>query len=62
MSLNLKKIRESDDSQPAVGKNDEHCLDHQLLKKLEDLIEDITTTGRPTLDEELMKQIKKICK
>ncbi|XP_072051903.1 UV-stimulated scaffold protein A-like [Amphiura filiformis] len=62
MSLNLKKIRESGETEQEREPDGEQCLDHVLLKKLEDLIEKITTTGRPTLDEGLMKQIKKICK
>ncbi|XP_076436358.1 UV-stimulated scaffold protein A-like [Babylonia areolata] len=37
-------------------------LDHELAKQLASLVEKLTTTGAITLDAQLMKDLKKICK
>jgi hypothetical protein len=38
------------------------CLDHSLTKQLGELVEKLTTTGRPVLDEKPLKELKKICR
>ncbi|XP_041477105.1 UV-stimulated scaffold protein A-like [Lytechinus variegatus] len=37
-------------------------LDHEVCKEMADLIETLTTSGKPALDQDVMKQLKKICK
>ncbi|XP_070183848.1 UV-stimulated scaffold protein A-like isoform X2 [Littorina saxatilis] len=38
------------------------CLDRELTKQLGSLVEELTTTGSPSLDAQLMKKFKKICR
>lgn len=38
------------------------CLDHEVCKKMSDLVEELTTSGQATLDQDRMKQFKKLCK
>lgn len=40
----------------------ESCLDHELSKKMASLIEDLTTSGNPSLNLDKMKGLKKICR
>ncbi|XP_071482724.1 UV-stimulated scaffold protein A-like [Diadema antillarum] len=37
-------------------------LDHGLCQQMANLVETLTTTGKPALDQDNMKQLKKICK
>ncbi|KAK7496278.1 hypothetical protein BaRGS_00012443 [Batillaria attramentaria] len=40
----------------------EGCLDHELSRQMAVLVEQLTTSGSPSLDVEVMKKLKRICR
>ena len=40
----------------------EGSLNHEVCQKMASLVETLTTSGKPALDQDMMKQLKKICK
>ncbi|KAL3863835.1 hypothetical protein ACJMK2_005563 [Sinanodonta woodiana] len=38
------------------------CIDHSICQKMEELVEQLTTSGKPVLNAEKMKQFKNLCR
>ena len=38
------------------------CLDHGLCQEMEGYVEQLTTSGKPVLNADIMKKFKAVCK
>ena len=41
---------------------DEECLDREICQEMEKTVEQLTFSGKLTLDQETMKKFKKLCR